>query len=169
MRDMQPRKDTMHEALDGISLPQQRYIEVIGALERERGEARVTEVAGRLSVSLPSASEALKRLVKMGLATREAKSGIKLSNTGKRLEEQLDRRHKTLRRFMVDVMMMEPGKADRIACRMEHVMEREFTDRLLDLARFLEEEYPWTLKGIAQHVRSRNAARRDAVEFRGGI
>ncbi len=155
--------------LESLSLPQQQYVEAIDELLREQGKARLTDVAGRMSVSLPSASEAVKRLVEMGIASRKADHGIDLTSEGRRIAGQLDRRHQALKRFMVDVMAMASDRADDVACRMEHCVDKEFTDRLLDLARFLEQEYPWAIKGIASHVRDKRAAQLDTAGLSGGI
>ena len=143
--------------VEDLSLPQQRYVEIIDGLMRERGQVRMTDVAGRMDVSLPSASEAVKRLVELGIALRIRPLGVALTPEGRRIANQLDLRHQALKRFMIDVMAMEPDRADTIACRLEHCVDGEFSERLLDLARFLERNYPWTLQGIAEHVRQRSA------------
>lgn len=155
--------------VDQLSLPQQRYVEVIGELLRAKGQARTTDIAERLSVSLPSVSEAVKRLAELGITTRGGDLGVGLTDAGRRAAEQLESRHASLRRFMVDVMAMDSETADSIACRVEHCVDREFSNRLLDLANFLEKEYPWTIKGIAQHARNRRAAELDTGGLSSGI
>ena len=47
---------------------------------------------------------------------------------------------------------METARADDLACRVEHCVDRRFTDRLVKLARFLEKEHPETLRAIAKHL-----------------
>lgn len=152
---MKPKKTTP----ESLSLPQQRYVEVIAGLLRERGMARVKDVAERLGVSLPSVSEAVKRLLELGIVDRDARRGIVLTESGRRVAGHLEDRHQALKRFMVEVMAMEPERADDVACRVEHCVDREFSSRLVDLAGFLEKEYPWTLRGIAEHVQKRHARR----------
>lgn len=139
--------------LESISLPQQRYIESIAELGGKGGYVRTSDLAERLGVSLPSVSEAVKRLVGLGLAIRKSRSQIGLSNEGRRIAAQLERRQAALERFMVDVMSMKPAKANRMACRIEHFVDREFADRLLNLAEFLENKRPETLKEIAERLR----------------
>ncbi len=146
-----------------LSLPQQRYIEVIDGLVRESGVARITDVAERLDVRLPSASQVVKRLVDNGLAARNERLEVELTAKGRMIAEHLDRRHQALKRFMVDVMAMDEKRADEVACRVEHCVDGQFAERLVDLAEFLEQEYPWTLKGIADHVRGRSTAGRESI------
>ncbi len=147
--------DGIDETAESLSLPQQRYIEVIAELQRERGQARMTDVAERLEVRLPSASEAVKRLVAHGLALRNSRSDVGLTSSGQQIAEQLDERHQALRRFMVDVMAMEATHADELACRVEHCVDREFVERLVDVGGLLEQKYPEALAAIADHVRKR--------------
>jgi DtxR family Mn-dependent transcriptional regulator len=140
-------------ALEDLSLAQQRYVEVIGGLIRDKGRARTTDVAEALQVSLPSVSEAVKRLVRQGIAVRAGRFEIGLSEEGSRIAGQLESRHGALRRFMVDVMAMKKERADEVACRVEHCVDGDFAERLRKLAEFLEREYPETLQGIADYVR----------------
>ena len=137
---------------DELSLPQQRYVEIIGELLRREKEARITEVAELLEVSAPSASEAVKRLTDLEITKRTAQQGIELTEKGWQIADQLENRHQALRRFMVEVLAMQPVQADEIACRVEHCVDRRFTDRLVNLARFLEKEHPATLQAIAKHL-----------------
>jgi len=146
-----------------LSLPQQQYVEVIDELVREAGLARITDVAERLDVRLPSASQVVKRLVDNGLAVRNERLEVGLTARGRMIAEHLDRRHQALRRFMVDVMAMDADRADELACRIEHCVDGRFAERLVDLAEFLEREYPWAIKGIADHVRDKSAAEAETV------
>jgi DtxR family Mn-dependent transcriptional regulator len=139
-----------------LSLPRQRYVEVIGELARAGGTARMTDVAQRISVSLPSASEAVKRLVEIGIASRGSHLEIELTEKGRRMADQLEQRHQALQRFMVEVMAMDPAAADELACRLEHAASKDFAERLIDPAQFLEQEYPWAIAAIATHVRNRH-------------
>lgn len=149
---------------ESLSLPQQNYVEVIAQLVRNEGHARTTDVAERLGVSLPSASEAVKRLAQLGLVERRSRFQILLTGKGKRIADGLERRHRALKAFMVNVMAMREDKADEVACRVEHCVDGEFAERLRRLAEFLEQEYPWTLKGIADHVRSGRTDRTGSVQ-----
>jgi DtxR family Mn-dependent transcriptional regulator len=136
-----------------LPLPQQQYIEVIAALVREKGRARMTDVAARLAVKPPSASEAVRRLTEQGLTTHASRARVGLTAAGKRIAERLDYRHRTLRAFVADVMGMDPADADTVACRVEHCVDKRFTDRLLALVQILVEEHPRTLAHIVRRMR----------------
>jgi DtxR family Mn-dependent transcriptional regulator len=140
---------------ESLSLPQQRDIEVIAELKRAHGQARMTDVAESLGVRLPSASEAVKRLVANGLALRPARSEVALTQEGQRIARELDLRHQALKRFMVNVMAMDPEHADTLACRVEHCVDSDFAKRLVDVEGFMEREHPDTIAAIADYVRKR--------------
>lgn len=138
---------------EALSLPQQRYVETIEELCRTTGSAHTSDLAMRMNVRMPSVSEAVTRLVSQGVAKRNSRHTIELTPKGRAIAEQLKQRHKALLLFMTEVMAMEPARADAMACRIEHCVDKEFADRLLMLAGFLERNHPDLLKAIARHVK----------------
>ncbi len=137
-----------------ISLTQQNYIESIAYLLKRNGQARTTDLASLLSVSMPSVSEGVRRLVERGFAARKSWHEIVLTREGESVAHQLDRRQKVLVKFMVKVLAMEPNKADKLACRIEHCIDREFVDRLIKLAEFLDSQCADHQKPMRRYVRT---------------
>ena len=125
-----------------LTLAQQQYVETIADLIRERGEARTTDLAERLDVSLPSASQAVGRLIDMGLARRKSWHEIILTAQGRAISRQLGRRHQVFRRFLTRVLRMSAKAADANACRIEHCIDPGLADRLGSFADFFERELP---------------------------
>lgn len=140
---------------EALSLPQQKYVETIDELCRTLGCARTSDLALRLKVRMPSVSEAVSRMVAQGIAVRNSRHTIELTPKGRLIAEQLKQRHEALLLFMIDVMVMEKDQADEMACRIEHCVDKAFSDRLLMLAEFLEQKHPDLLKAIARHVKRR--------------
>jgi DtxR family Mn-dependent transcriptional regulator len=140
---------------EALSLPQQRYVETIEELCRTTGSARTSDLAMRLNVRMPSVSEAVTRLVAQGIANRNSRHTIELTPKGRLIADQLKQRHEALRLFMREVMVMDEARADEMACRIEHCVDKEFSDRLLMLAEFLEQKHPDLLTAIARHVKRR--------------
>ena len=91
-----------------------------------------------LEVKKPSVTEAVSRLVHLGIV-RRGNEGVLLSSKGAQLAQSLTERHEALRSFMQDVLGMDPGSADAAACRIEHSAAKEFTDRLSRLRSFMQE------------------------------
>ncbi|MCX7591559.1 MAG: metal-dependent transcriptional regulator [Kiritimatiellae bacterium] len=140
-----------------LSLSQERYLEVIADLVREKLFTRLHEVAALMAVSRPSACEALDRLTREGLVIRRPQFRVRLTPRGSRLVRHLDHRHRILCQFIRDVLGMNARTADRLACRIEHSVDGAFTNRLLALIRLLALQYPQTLREITACLKRRRA------------
>jgi DtxR family Mn-dependent transcriptional regulator len=138
---------------ESLSLAQQNYIETIDALTESHGFASITALAASLKISKPSVTETISRLEKSGLVIRKSRHQIVLSDTGSEINSQLTRKHVGLRRFMVDVMAMDGAEADTLACKVEHCVDRQFSERLVKLATLLETSHPKILSKICKDMR----------------
>ncbi|MCW6510424.1 manganese-binding transcriptional regulator MntR [Lichenifustis flavocetrariae] len=76
------------------------YAELIADLTREHGEARTTDIARRLGVTLPTANKSLARLKREGLVTARPYRGVFLTEAGMAMAERVRARH----RLVVDVL-----------------------------------------------------------------
>ncbi|MEO1948535.1 transcriptional regulator MntR [Thioclava sediminum] len=72
------------------------YVEMIADLTAEFGEARITEIAARLGVAHPTATKAVARLKREGLAVSRPYRGVFLTETGEALADQVRERHRTV-------------------------------------------------------------------------
>jgi DtxR family Mn-dependent transcriptional regulator len=119
---------------------QQHYVEVIADFERRNGSARTCDIAEEMDISLPSVSEAVRRLVCTGLVSRRSRHEIVLSAKGQGLADQLEGRQKALHHFMTDILGFEDGDAERLACELEHSVDAKFVKSLLVLDEFMDSE-----------------------------
>lgn len=138
---------------ESLSLTQQNYIETIDALTQKQGAASITGLAAALGISKPSVTETMTRLEKAGLIVRKSRHQILLSEAGEDVNSQLTRKHAGLRRFMIDIMAMEKVEADAMACKIEHCVDRRFSERLVKLATLLESAHPRVLKQVCDVMR----------------
>ena len=85
------------------------YTELIADLIREHGQARTTDIAHRLGVTLPTATKTLGRLKREGLVTSRPYRGVFLTEAGAQMAEQVRARH----RLVVDLLLAVgvPGDA----------------------------------------------------------
>jgi Mn-dependent DtxR family transcriptional regulator len=118
--------------VDGVTLKQQMYIEVIHELERDHGHAHVSEIARSLGVSKPSVVQMLGRLEEAGWIKR-AHRDITLTRGGRKIAGELDDRQAVLHRFMVTHLGMDARQAEQEACRLEHVVSSAFLAGLRQL------------------------------------
>lgn len=72
------------------------YAEMIGDLTQEMGEARITDIAARMGVTHPTATKAVARLKREGLATSRPYRGVFLTDSGAELAERVRARHRTV-------------------------------------------------------------------------
>lgn len=72
------------------------YAEMIGDLMEEMGEARITDIARRMGVTHPTATKAVARLKREGLAVSRPYRGVFLTDEGLALADRVRARHRTV-------------------------------------------------------------------------
>jgi len=116
----------------------EEYIEVIYEVTKKKGYARVKDVAEMLDVGLSTVSEMFQKLSNEGLINYEKYSGVTLTDDGENLAIMLNKRHATIRNFL-NLLGLPADFADKEACVLEHVMEKETIDRLTCFVEFIGE------------------------------
>ena len=114
-----------------LSRSMEDYLKAIYQVERAKGYARVKDVASRMGVRPASASEAVSRLRSMGLVQHDRYGVIKLTQRGKHLAEGIMKRHELLTYFLHKILGLDREKAEKEACRLEHVISEETLERLV--------------------------------------
>jgi DtxR family Mn-dependent transcriptional regulator len=99
----------------------EEYCETIYELREDDVEVIQARIAERLEVSRPAVSEMVHRLTVQGLATVD-KGRIHLTDDGKRLAEQVVRRHRLAERFLTDILELSWAEAHKEAGKWEHVI-----------------------------------------------
>ena len=79
------------------------YVEMIGDLIEEHGEARVADIAERMGVAHPTATKAISRLKKEGLAISRPYRGVFLTDEGSALACKVRKRHRSVVSLLVAV------------------------------------------------------------------
>jgi DtxR family Mn-dependent transcriptional regulator len=121
------------------------YLEEIKRLEEEEERVTATVLAGILDVSLPSASEMLKRLAGEGYLTREKGGAILLTPEGRRLAHTMLRRHRLVERLLTDKLGMAWHEVHGEAHRLEHALSarvEEAVAKALDYPDFCPHGHP---------------------------
>ena len=107
------------------------YLEAILDLQEAKGRARVKEIADRLGVRMPTVTQALRGLVRRGLARHERYEHVDLTPKGLLVARETQRRHAGIRRFLTEALSLPRRQAEREACALEHAMRPRTVDRLL--------------------------------------
>ena len=119
-----------------LSRSAEDYLEAIGHLCREKGAARVNDIALRLNVKKPSVTAAVRRLADQELVIYRQYAPIELTKKGEEYANKVIRAHTVLRRFMHEVAGLSREKANETACMLEHILSqddiRQLSKRLPD-------------------------------------
>ena len=100
------------------------YVEMIGDLIDEHGEARVADIAERMGVAHPTATKAIARLKREGLAVSRPYRGVFLTEEGAALANSVRERHRSVVSLLKAVGVPE-DVAEIDAEGIEHHVSRE--------------------------------------------
>lgn len=131
----------------------QDYLEVILNLHQEKDTARVTDIADRLDIAKPSVIQALTVLKEKGLIRQDRYGPVELTDEGRRYAMKIRHRHKIIYGFLTQVLGVSPQVAEEDACLVEHDLNSETFDKLLqfmleqDIDAGLKKELTWQDKG----------------------
>ena len=104
-------------------------LEAIYLLKVERGSARVSDIASRLGVSLPSVTEVIRKLASGGLVTFERYGPVELTRKGRETAKMVYEKHKLLMDFFI-LIGVDEKTALHDACLAEHVLSKKTIIRL---------------------------------------
>ncbi|RLI11560.1 metal-dependent transcriptional regulator [Candidatus Bathyarchaeota archaeon] len=119
-----------------VSKSAEDYLEAIYVLSREKGYARVLEIARALGVRPPSVTQMLKKLRARGLVLYERYGVVRLTEEGLAIAKAVLARHESLKELLVALGVSEAA-AEADACAMEHVLHEETVAALRKMADFL--------------------------------
>lgn len=122
-----------------VSAALEDYIEAIFHLIARKRVARVRDIAQALSVHKSTVTAALRSLSEKHLVNYAPYEAATLTPKGRRLAREVVRRHKVIRSFLSEMLLVEAGVAEENACRMEHVMDKDVLRRLSLFAEFVKE------------------------------
>lgn len=106
------------------------YLEIIYMMSVEGQPVIGARLAESLHVSRPTVTITLKRMVRDGLIKLNAHKEIALTAKGQAIAEYLQRRHRIVERWLVDVLGLDWAKSDAEAHHLEHAMSDEVAELL---------------------------------------
>lgn len=121
----------MPHVLTGSS-SMQDYLEAILDLAEKDGLVRVSDIASRLSISKPSVTQMIENLKKQELVKQEPYGPVELTGAGRELATKVRQRHRLLKKFLIDVLEVDPEIAERDACMIEHVISPQTMEKLVE-------------------------------------
>jgi len=123
---------------DGLSASLEDYLEVIFHLEQSNRVARAKDIADQMNVQRASVTGALKALAVRGLINYSPYSYITLTPTGRDIARDVIHRHDALKEFFITALHLAPEQAEANACRIEHAIDPEAIDRIIQFLKFIK-------------------------------
>lgn len=123
--------------MQGLSENLEDYLETILVLQKEDAVARVKDIAERLGVLSGTVTSALRSLSDKNLINYKPYSYITLTRKGKKIAEEILRKHNVVKDFLQCVLLLDESKAEENACRMEHSMDKVAINRLVQFIEYI--------------------------------
>ncbi|NIW14268.1 MAG: transcriptional regulator MntR [Candidatus Thorarchaeota archaeon] len=123
--------------ITGLTEAEQHYVETVYSLIKERGYARVVDIASTLNVKPPSVTSMLQKLDKQKFVNYTKYRGVVLAPKGKSFAETLERRHQALKKFLIMIGVKEEN-AEEDACDIEHRINPESVEKLVKFVEFVQ-------------------------------
>ncbi|UDQ96488.1 metal-dependent transcriptional regulator [Lentisphaerota bacterium WC36G] len=133
-----------------LTLNQERYVETIYELCEEHGHAHTKAIAEALEIRMASVTEAIRALSEKNLVNYEVRKTITLTEEGLQIAKALAQKHRVLATFLIEVLGCKSVEANKIACRIEHVIGEDFKQRVTSFTEFIKEKAPEKLTEFKQ-------------------
>ncbi|MBF0203303.1 MAG: metal-dependent transcriptional regulator [Desulfamplus sp.] len=114
------------------------YLEIILKLQEKNRVARSKDIAENMGIQRGSVTSMLKNLAEKELINYEPYGYVTLTDEGKKIALEITQRHSILKDFLTRVIQIDPDKADIMACRMEHSIDHESIDKLVQFVEFID-------------------------------
>ena len=121
-----------------LSSNMEDYLEAIFHISSEKQAARAKDIADRLKVNKSSVTGALRSLSEKGYVNYAPYDIITLTDKGKKLAEDVVRRHETLKDFFVKILLLEEDEAEEASCKIEHAISEKIVNRIINFVDFVE-------------------------------
>ncbi|HPE68081.1 MAG TPA: metal-dependent transcriptional regulator [Thermotogota bacterium] len=116
----------------------EEYLKAIYQITRTEPVARVKNIAGLMGVSLPSVTNALKRLDSLGYVRYEKYGLILLSEKGMSRATALNRANSILNTLLTEIVGVEPDNSFRMSCKIDHYFDERVDERINHLLAILQ-------------------------------
>jgi DtxR family Mn-dependent transcriptional regulator len=138
-----------------VSKSVEDYLEAIYGLIKEKGYARPIDIAQKLQVKQPSATEMVQRLAKSELVSYEKYRGLTLTPKGEKIAKSIYQRHKTLTEFL-KILGVKERIAEQDACKIEHDVNPQTMKRLVKFVEFVQKspKEPKLLEHFKRYIKT---------------
>ncbi|MFH2061161.1 MAG: metal-dependent transcriptional regulator [Pseudomonadota bacterium] len=114
------------------------YLETILKLQTIKTVARSKDIAEELNIKRGSVTGMLKKLAANKMINYEPYGYVTLTAKGKKIAEEIEKRHIAIKDFLIRILKVEKKTADDIACHMEHAMDNTTFKRFTDFIKSID-------------------------------
>lgn len=111
----------------------QDYLKTIYVLGEQGDKVTTTEIARKLGVSAPSATNMVQKLAEMKLVEYSPYHGVRLLPAGKKIALEILRHHRLIELYLAEAMGYSWDRVHEEAERLEHVISEEFEERIAEI------------------------------------
>ncbi|MGQ9615396.1 MAG: metal-dependent transcriptional regulator [Spirochaetota bacterium] len=152
-----------------LSSKMEDYLEVISILNKEKGVVRVKDISRKMNVKNPSVSGALSTLESNDLIRHEKYGYVVLTEKGKRIARDIQKKHNVLLRFLTLVLKIDRETAERDSCKLEHAISPQTLEKLTKFIEFVEtfpeKDIPEWLKSFYNFVKTGKIVRSSNLDI----
>lgn len=124
------------------------YMENISMLLKEHDVVRVKDIAKKLNIKMPSVTAALQKLKDKGLVDYEKYGHVQLTAKGKEVADTIYEKHSFLTEFFKDILGMNTQEAEQQACKLEHHLSSDASNRMQRFVEFYKQEQLYSQQWI---------------------
>ena len=107
------------------------YLEAILFIEEQKGRVKSIDIANALGVSKPSVNKALTILQEMGYVSKPNYGEVTITEEGRKRAKLVAEKHVALTKLLTDVLGVSAETAEKDACKIEHDISEETTEKLI--------------------------------------
>jgi len=119
------------------SAKEEDYLEVIYELSKEKGYVKPKDISRILNVKAGTVTKMLQTLSEKKFINYEKYGGITLTETGKKIAEEIDKKHSIIRDFLT-LLKVDSNRANLEAEGIEHVISEDTLLRIKKLNDFIK-------------------------------
>ncbi|MDE6605874.1 MAG: metal-dependent transcriptional regulator [Clostridia bacterium] len=116
------------------------YLEAILFIEEQKGRVKSVDIANFLGVSKPSVNKALTILQEMGYVSKPSYGEVTITQEGRKKAKTVAVKHVALTRLLTEVLGVSADTAEKDACKIEHDISEETTQKLIEFLQTLGEK-----------------------------
>ena len=118
------------------------YLQAVASLKREKGYAKVSDIACRLGVSRAGVTSMLRSLKARGLVDHERYGLVELTDEGSRFARMTETNREVLCQFFTNILGLSAETANEDACMIEHLVSPESMVQFLRLTALIQSDEP---------------------------